>query len=102
MGGQAKRESGGAPTPDRNPNDQPCDHSEQAAPDYVVARGRSVYIEGKSYGPGSPVELPDAQLKHLLQAGFIAPSVVEPTAAVGVRVGGLQIRGGRKPGAHIA
>lgn len=102
MAGPTKRESGVTPTPDRDPNEQPLDHAEQVSPEYVVARGRSVRVAGKLLGPGQPVDLPKGTLTRLQQAGFIVPVAVEPAAEGGVRVGGLQIRGGRRPGAQIA
>jgi hypothetical protein len=74
-----------------------------AQPAYVVARGRTVSVDGKSIGPGKPVTLAAADIPHLLKGGFIVPAEAEsdePTQ--GVRVGGLQIRGGTRPGASVA
>lgn len=70
---------------------------------YAVARGRTVNVDGKSFGPGQAVNPPADDIPHLLKCGFIVPADAEndmPTH--GVRVGGLQIRGGTRPGASVA
>lgn len=91
MAGPQKREAGGSPPPVH----------ESIATEYVVARGRSLMVGGRFQGPGTPVNLPDEEVDHLLAAGFIARPDVEETGA-GISVGGLQIKGGRKPGATVA
>lgn len=71
-------------------------------PQYVVARGRTVHIDGKAISPGEPVSgLSAVDLDHLLTAGFVAKVAAED-ASVGVKVGGLQIKGGRRPAGTIA
>lgn len=75
---------------------------EAEKPQYVVARGRTVRVDGKSVGPGEPVNgLSPADLDHLLVAGFVTKAVAEDVG-VGVKVGGLQIKGGRKPAGMVA
>ena len=70
---------------------------------YAVARGRTVNVDGKSFGPGQAVNPPADDIPHLLKCGFIVPADAENDASTqGVRVGGLQIRGGTRPGASIA
>ena len=70
---------------------------------YVVARGRTVNVDGKSFGPGQSVTPPVDDIPHLQKCGFIVPTDGESDApAAGVRVGGLQIRGGTRPGASVA
>jgi hypothetical protein len=70
--------------------------------EYVVARGRTVYVDNKSVGPGQPVHLPKDEIAHLSKAGFIVPTDQEADSGQGVKVGVPHIRGGRKPGASIA
>ncbi|WP_157130282.1 hypothetical protein [Burkholderia pseudomallei] len=93
MAGPQKRDSGGSPPPDRE---------SIAASEYVVARGRSLMVDGKLHGPGAAISLPTDELDHLLAAGFVSRSEPEQSSGPGVRVGGLQIKGGRKPGATVA
>ncbi|MFM0243789.1 hypothetical protein [Paraburkholderia sediminicola] len=70
---------------------------------YAVARGRTVKVDGKSFGPGQPVNPPDDDIPHLLKIGFIVSVDAEgDVPAAGIRVGGLQIRGGTRPGASVA
>lgn len=70
---------------------------------YAVARGRTVNVDGKSFGPGQSVNPPADDIPHLLKCGFIVSADAESDAPTrGVRVGGLQIRGGTRPGASIA
>lgn len=71
-------------------------------PEYVVARGRTVYVDNKSVGPGEPVELSKVDIDHLVSAGFVTHAGAEAISGQGVKVGGLQIKGGRKPGASVA
>jgi hypothetical protein len=72
-------------------------------PAYVVARGRTVNVDGKSFGPGKPVIPPADDIPHLLRCGFIVSADAASDAPTqGVRVGGLQIRGGTRPGASVA
>ncbi|CAJ2714658.1 hypothetical protein [Burkholderia pseudomallei] len=71
-------------------------------PQYVVARGRTVHIDGKAVGPGEPVSgLSASDLDYLLVAGFVAKAAAEDANA-GIKVGGLQIKGGRRPAGTIA
>ncbi|HEX7906856.1 MAG TPA: hypothetical protein VF534_02020 [Paraburkholderia sp.] len=75
--------------------------SVQAA--YAVARGRTVNVDGKSFGPGQSVNPPADDIPHLLKCGFIVLLDSESDeATAGVRVGVLQIRGGTRPGASVA
>jgi hypothetical protein len=74
------------------------------APDalgYVVAQGRTVYVGNKALGPGEPVEFPKDEIEHLLAAGFVARTDAEAPIGAGVQVGGLQIKGGRRPGGVV-
>jgi hypothetical protein len=74
-----------------------------ATTSYVVARRRTVKVDGKSFGPGQSVTPPDADVAHLLRLGFILEARDDADAgAQGVSVGGLQIRGGTRPGASVA
>lgn len=77
---------------------------EKSAPaSYVVARRRTVKVDGKSFGPGQTVAPPESDIPHLLQLGFIVEVKDDADeGAQGVSVGGLQIRGGKKPGASVA
>ena len=102
MGAQTNRNSGGTPPPEREANKPTMQRSEDESPEYVVARRRSVRVDGKTLGPGQAVVLPDPEIKHLLQTGFVVPVEVEPSVGIGVSVGGLQIKGGRRPGGAIA
>jgi hypothetical protein len=102
MAGQSKRDPGGAPPPDRDLNEPTNELEAQSSPEFVVARGRTVQVAGKPQGPGTPIDLPEDELEHLLAAGFIVRIAEEPSVGAGVRVGGLQIKGGRKPGGTIA
>lgn len=72
------------------------------APEYVVAQGRTVYVGSKALGPGEPVEFPKDEIAHLLTAGFVTRTDAEVSIGAGVQVGGLQIKGGRKPGGVVA
>lgn len=75
---------------------------EAEKPQYVVARGRTVHVDGKAVGPGEPVSgLSAADLDHLLTAGFVVKAATEDASA-GIKVGGLQIKGGRRPAGTIA
>lgn len=70
---------------------------------YVVAPRRTVNVNGKPFGPGQTVNPPAGDVAHLLELGFIVDfkdGSDEPVQ--GVSVGGLQIRGGKRPGASIA
>lgn len=71
------------------------------SPSYVVARGRTVSVDGKSIGPGSPVELSAEDADWLLGRGFIVDTAAEDASGGGVSVGGLRINGGRKPGGVV-
>jgi len=88
-----RREAGGSPPPDRELS---------GATQYVVAPRRTVMVDKKPLSPGSPVDLPAGELAHLAAAGFVVAVQEEPSTGAGVRVGGLQIKGGRRPGAKVA
>jgi hypothetical protein len=46
----------------------------------VVARGRTVEVDGKGFGPGETVSLPESEVAHLRKLGyFVAP--VDPAPA---------------------
>lgn len=92
MAGPQKRDAG-APAPAHEPT--------AAALEYVVARGRSLQVAGKFVGPGTPVELPDDEVEHLLLAGFIVLASDQEESGQGVSVGGLQIKGGKRPGPTV-
>jgi hypothetical protein len=71
-------------------------------PEYAVARGRTLDIGGKSIGPGQPVDLPEEDVDHLVSAGFLVKVDGDSQeSSFGVRVGGLQIKGGRRPGGAV-
>lgn len=93
MAGPQKRDAGGSPPPV---------HESTLAAQYVVASGRSLAVDGRLQPPGTPVDLPANELEHLLAAGFVAHADIDQSSGAGVSVGGLQIKGGRKPGAFIA
>ena len=102
MAGPQKRDTGAAPAPVRD-SDSPTDElGAKVRPEFVVARGRTVHVDGKPQGPGTVVDLPDDDLEHLLAAGFVVRPAEQAAVGAGVRVGGLQIKGGRKPGGTIA
>ncbi|MEX3691880.1 hypothetical protein AB3X91_09060 [Paraburkholderia sp. BR14263] len=69
---------------------------------YVVAPGRSVRVDGKSCGPGTPVNLDRAEGERLRAGGFVVRAGTESKGGAGVSVGGLRIQGGRKPGTKLA
>lgn len=97
MPGPTKSVVDGAPPSTRKPKD-----ATDLKSGYVVANRRTVWVEGKKLGPGSAVDLPADEREHLVKAGFIVAAADEPESGVGVRVGGLQIRGGRKPGGVVS
>ncbi len=76
--------------------------SKPALSDYTVARGRTVYVDNKPVGPGGSVAMTKLDAEHLVHAGFLRASSdeVDP-ASHGVQVGGLQIKGGRRPGGTV-
>jgi hypothetical protein len=37
----------------------------------TVARGRSIFLDGRTYGPGEEVAIPAADYPHTLAGGFI-------------------------------
>lgn len=87
--------------PRKDPEKSGSEADVQAA--YVVARGRTVNVDGKSFGPGQSITPPAEDVEHLLKSGFIVPVDAENAEATpGVRVGVLQIRGGTRPGASVA
>ena len=72
--------------------------------EYTVARGRTVHVDGKAIGPGQPVSLSASDAEHLIKTGFLivpAATADSDQPAFGVQVGGLQIKGGRKPGGVV-
>jgi hypothetical protein len=75
---------------------------DSAAASYVVARRRTVKVDGKSFGPGQAVTPPADDVAHLLRLGFILEKDEAEAPAQGVSVGGFQIRGGTRPGASVA
>lgn len=76
---------------------------EAAVIEYVVARGRTVYVDDVPNGPGRVISMEEGEAAHLVESGFLRPvEDVAATPALGVRVGGLQINGGRRPGGTIA
>lgn len=102
MAAPQKRETGAAPAPVRD-SKPPTDELEtKDCLAFVVARGRTVHVNGKPQGPGTAVDLPEDELEHLLAAGFVVRAAEPAPTGAGVRVGGLQIKGGRKPGSTIA
>jgi hypothetical protein len=76
--------------------------SRPALSDYTVARGRTVYVDNKPVGPGGSVAMIAVDAEHLVHAGFLraASDDVRPVSQ-GVQVGGLQIKGGRRPGGTV-
>lgn len=87
MAGPQKRDAG---APD------PAHESE-----YVVARGRSLQVGGKFIMPGTPVNLPEDEIPHLVLSGFIVRASDQDESGQGVSVGGLQIKGGKRPGPTV-
>lgn len=76
--------------------------SRPALIDYAVAHGRTVYVDNKPVGPGGSVVMSAADAAHLVEAGFLCAADDETTpASQGVQVGGLQIKGGRRPGGTV-
>ena len=102
MAGPQKRDTGASPAPDRESNQPKDELGGQDAPEFVVARGRTVHVAGKPQGPGTPIDLPEDEIEHLLATGFVTRVSEKSAIGAGVRVGGLQIKGGRKPGGTVA
>lgn len=45
----------------------------------TVARGRTVIVDGKRYGPGEEVQLPASEVVHLRKVGYLTVlGVAEP------------------------
>ena len=45
----------------------------------TVARGRTVVVDGKRYGPGDEVQLPTPEIAHLRKVGYLTtPGEIEP------------------------
>lgn len=103
MSGAEKRASGASGAKSSAPlNDLDAGPDDAAAsPSYVVARGHTVSVDGKSVGPGSPVDLSAEDAVWLLDRGFIVDTAAEDASGGGVAVGGLRINGGRKPGGVV-
>lgn len=105
MSAAEKRGSGASaatsPAPVNNLDAAADTEDAMESPAYVVARGRTVSIEGKSVGPGSPVDLSAEDAEWLLGRGFIVDTSAVSIGAGGVSVGGLRIHGGRKPGGVV-
>jgi len=70
--------------------------------EYAVASRRTLHVEGKSIGPGQLVNLSASDIAHLSATGFIVKVGADAATSFGVQVGGLQIKGGRKPGGVVA
>lgn len=69
---------------------------------YTVARGRTVYVDNKPVGPGGAVAMSAIDAAHLVSAGFLQAASDEVlSTSQGVQVGGLQIKGGRRPGGTV-
>lgn len=50
----------------------------------TVSRGRTVMAEGKSFGPGQPVDLPAEDAARLRSLGFLTdPNVAELSPTIG-------------------
>lgn len=93
MGTPQRRDSGGS---------SPSGRESSGATKYVVAPRRTVMVDKRPLSPGSPVDLSSEELERLASAGFVVAVEEESPAGAGIRVGGLQIKGGRRPGAKVA
>ena len=66
--------------PDKDPHPRATPQTMTA----VVARGRSLSLNGRRHGPGTMVELPVDEHAHLLAAGFLLdPRVKEIAPGIG-------------------
>jgi len=71
--------------------------------EYVVAPRRTLWADGRTVGSGQPFTPLESDLNHLVSTGFLVKVLEEESdAGFGVKVGGLQIKGGRKPGGVVA
>jgi hypothetical protein len=104
MSGADKKGSGApaAKNPDR-PSEPDGLAEEEAveSPEYIVTRGHTVRVDGRTIGPGMPVTLSAEDAEWLLSSGFIVDAAAEASTGGGVAVGGLKIMGGRKPGGVV-
>lgn len=99
MSGAEKRNSNVPPARNPAPNDTAADPGESGG--FIVARGRTVHVDGQAIKPGQAVELSPEDAEWLQARGFIVPAESLDAAGGGVAVGGLRINGGRKPGGVV-
>ncbi len=58
--------------------------AESKATRATVARGRTLNVDGKRYGPGDEVQLPASEVAHLRRIGYLTtPGEVEPARGDG-------------------
>ena len=99
MSGAEKRNSNVPPARNPAPNNTTEDPGESGG--FIVARGRTVHVDGLAIKPGQPVDLSPEDAEWLQARGFIVPAESLDATGGGVAVGGLRINGGRKPGGVV-